>query len=136
MCNIQEEKQWDAYDALKAMLVLMEEKEFPSSARIIHSAVCQLQREPDFQHFIDEYLFALRGDFPFSKDLHTDLSNMEIAGLLSSPNPEFVKYTVCDKLNRVFEVHVKERFSEGELKTLDRMAQMFKQNISTQSVAA
>ena len=136
MCIVLEKKQWDAYDALKAMLALMESKEFPSSARVIHSAMCQIQQEPEFHCFVQEYLFAPRGDFPFSSVLQTDLSNMEIAGLLSSPNPEFVRYTVCDKLDRIFEIYVKGRFTQDELETLTRMAQVFEERVTANSCAA
>jgi hypothetical protein len=134
--SIEMKQQWKSYDVLKAMLALMGRKGFSASAPRVHQAVYNLAKKSEFVPFLGAYLFEQRGNFLFSKELQLDFSNMELAGLLSSPNPDFVNYMVCPKLAEVFETYVKPRFSEDEIEMLSQISKEFEDQVTSNSLAA
>lgn len=123
----QETATWTTFDAVKGMLaeIMVERDKIPASEPTLHAALKQLAEQEEYEPFIGNYLFEERGHFPFCRRFQADLSNMELAGLLSSLNPRFADYTFQPKLRKVYEKYTRPRFSKPELTTIKNMSRAF-----------
>jgi hypothetical protein len=118
-------QEWGAFDVIKGLFAFLDKKTIPSASAVIHSALYNLTQEDNYKEFLKEYVFEHRSYFPFSKDLHTDLLNLEQSGQLSTSNPDFIDYTIKPKLKRTFDLYTKSLFSEKEIVILEKMSKDF-----------
>ena len=115
-------QEWGAFDVIKGLFAFLEKGSISSASPVIHSALYNLTQKDKYKIFFKEYIFEHRSYFPFSKELHTDLLNLEQSGQLSTPNPDFIDYTVKPKLKNTFDLYTKSLFSEEEIAILEEMA--------------
>lgn len=118
-------KKWGSFDVIKGLFAFLERDSISSASPVIHNALYNLTLKGKYKKFLKEYIFEHRSYFPFSKELHTDLLNLEQSGQLSTPNPDFVDYTVKPKLKNTFDLYTKIFFSEEEITILQEMARDF-----------
>lgn len=116
---------WDAFEVLEGVLAHIEASTMPASVPALHNAFYALAQKRDFKAFVQGYLFQKRTGFYFSERLQTYLENMELAGLISSVNPDFDTYEIRDKLKLSFNEQAKRNFSKLELRALSKMAHEF-----------
>jgi hypothetical protein len=127
---------WDAFDVLEGVLAHVKANTLPASVPVVHNAFYALSRKKNFKPFVQGYLFQKRTGFFFSERLQMYLENMELAGLVSSVNPDFDTYEIRAKLRNTFNEQVKANFSKQELKILSQMAQEFYDKVCSEPPAA
>ncbi|MBC8418743.1 MAG: hypothetical protein H8E10_09145 [Desulfobacterales bacterium] len=116
---------WAAFDVIKGLFAFLNKDTISSASPVIHSALYNLTKKDKYKKFLKEYVFDHRSYFPFSRDLHTDLLNLQQSGHLSAQNPDFIEYTVNSKLKTTFELYTKNLFSEQEIAILKELAKDF-----------
>lgn len=117
---------WTAFDVVKAMLAfLVSMQRIPAAVPVIHTALHKLSQKKSYRKYLESYCFDTRSFFPFSRDLQVDLANMELAGLLSTVNPDLTEYLLHDRLSATFERYTKPLFTKEELQDLKRMSEEF-----------
>lgn len=119
------QRDWTAFDVIKGMLAKLDCDKICAATPAIHKAVHALAHKPEFQDMLAEYTFESRTFFPFSREIETDLSNLEMSGHLATPNPLLREYALTEKLRRTFEDYTAERFTQEELRVLEDMAEEF-----------
>lgn len=124
---------WTAFDVIKGMLSFADLGAIPASLSVLHTAVHKLSLKPEYKSFLADYVFEHRSPFPFSSDFQTDLVNLEQAGHLSTPNPDFIRYDLKPKLRNTFEKYGRRLFSEAELASLAQMARDFASELAEAS---
>lgn len=125
------ERAWTTFDVLKGILAFLGDAE-KISAEIprMHASIHKLARKKEFRELLSGYIFDQRSYFPYSRELQTDLLNLEMAGHLSVPNPALNQYQLTPKLVRTFEKHTAERFSDAQAELLKRMAARVRQDLA------
>lgn len=118
-------RKWSAFDVIKGLFAFLDKDTISSASPVLHNALYKLTQKDKYKEFFKEYIFEHRSYFPFSKELHTDLLNLEQSGQLSTPNPDFIDYTVKPKLKSTFDLYTKSLFSTEEIAILEEMAKDF-----------
>lgn len=124
---------WSSFDVIKGILSLAPEgqKNISCSIPVLHSAIYKLKTEDKYSKFFEEYLFEDRVHYKFSRGFQTDIGNLEMSGHLSTVNPDFVDYTIQEKLKNTFQLYTKKRFKTEEFSLLSEMANDFFAQINT-----
>jgi hypothetical protein len=117
------------FDTIKALLVFLTRDEVPARASILHSAIYELCKVKKWQPLLGGYFFEKRGSFPFSIELQSDLINLEQAGQLSTPNPDFVRYKRQPKLTNTFKRYGQSKFTAKEIASLKEMARALERTL-------
>lgn len=136
MGNNTRRREWTAFDVIKGMLAKLDCDKICAATPAIHRAVHALAQKPEFKDLLAEYTFESRTFFPFSREIETDLSNLEMSGHLATPNPLLREYALTEKLERTFEKYTAQRFTETELAILDDMAGAFLRELDKARQAA
>ena len=118
-------QEWGAFDVIKGLFAFLDKDTISSASPVIHGALYNLTKKDKYKKFLKEYVFEHRSYFPFSRDLHTDLLNLQQAGQLSAQNPDFINYIVNPKLKTTFGLYTKSLFSEQEIAILKELAKDF-----------
>ncbi|MBA4387436.1 MAG: hypothetical protein C0404_05605 [Verrucomicrobia bacterium] len=132
----QETQKWTSFDVVKGMLANLAVSDIPASIPRLHTALCQLQKQQAFARLLADYVFEDRSHFPFSRDFQTDLVNLEQSGHLSTSNPDFITYSIRQKLKTTFENYGKPLFTAEEGNLLKQMADEFEKALDLEPVSA
>ena len=123
MLKAESKKELETFDVLKWVLAsykTQKNDKISASLPELHDAIYQLTKEhPDLWQ---DYIFEQRPHFHYCRELEIDLSNLEMAGHLSTPNPELREYGLEEKLIKSFDTYGRPNFSEDELSNFQRMA--------------
>ena len=113
------------FDVVKGIFACLPKGRFTASAPILHDALWRLAASNEFGKYLRDYVFEERSYFHFCKAFEADLANMELAGLLATPNPDFTTYECRPKLKTTFDMRKASLFSASELDDLGKMATRF-----------
>ncbi|MGD0091317.1 MAG: hypothetical protein ABSE73_15475 [Planctomycetota bacterium] len=127
---------WTTFDVVRAILAHVIDKAQAISAEtpVLHGALYDLAKEDKFKPYLNDFTFEQRGDFPFSREFHTQLVALEMAGHLSCQNPDFVQYHILPKMKTHFQKRTKRFFTDEEIADIGVMADRFA--LATAPVAA
>lgn len=112
----------DSFDVMSAVFALTaaSRPKMPAATPIIHTALFELASQDPYRDLLEDYVFERRSYYPFSRDFQIDLTNMELSGLLATPNPDYQDFSFEAKLQKCLE-----GVSEEDRKLLQRMARDF-----------
>ena len=123
---VQSSREWGTFDVVKGMLALVPEgTSIPASEPVLHSALHRLSHSLAYRTLLSDYVFRRRSYFPFCSEFQTDLTNLEMAGHLSNPNPGLEGYELRPKLRLTFEKYTRRLFSDPEFKALRALSSKF-----------
>jgi len=122
---------WEPFDVIKGIFAYLPQRDsIPSSIPRLHEIVYNLAKRRDYKNFLQNYIFDYQSYFPYSREFQTDLINLQQAGLLESPNPDFRNYNIKERLKTTFKANAKEKFSDAEILLLQKMSKDFHKELS------
>lgn len=89
-------------DVITALLAYLP-KEFNNDAEKIHSIFYELKRDGKYNDLIGSLEFVQYERFPYSPLLGRILNRLQESRLLSSMNPEYLKYQIKDESRKAIE---------------------------------
>lgn len=131
------ERAWTTFDVLKGILAsLGDADKISAEMPRVHASIHKLAGRKEFRELLKGYVFDQRSYFPYSRELQTDLLNLELAGHLSVPNPALNQYQLTRKLVQTFAKDKTARFSDRQIDLLERMAACVRQDLTPSTESA
>ncbi|MCR4442089.1 MAG: hypothetical protein QHH10_07860 [Peptococcaceae bacterium] len=110
-----------AEDLIMALFSKLENDHIPKNHSVIHKAIYELKKNPEYEPFFKEFSFDVSGLIPYSRLLEEILNELETFCLLGTINPKYDTYFLNKKhLSKGYEV-----FPKTKKKIIDKMCKEF-----------
>lgn len=101
-------------DVIIRMLCEMKGNYLPKDPAIIHNAIFQLKRDPEFSELLKQFSFDEAGMNPYSELLDRVLFRLEASTLLGTLNPMYEKYELSSESKEQLLSKVSNKFKNNE----------------------
>jgi hypothetical protein len=125
----------DVLVGLLAEVRLREGDRFRADPVTVHSQFYKWREDPESSDLFREFVFDTRDYFPYSETLDRAFDGLQLAGYLERTNPRGTYYVITPTILKLFEEHIKSRFTADQLKTLEVLAGQFADGIKTEGRA-
>jgi hypothetical protein len=109
-------------------LILESSKEINSFKRSwteIHSFFYQMKKNDEFSNLFENFLFDNNGPYPYCEKIDEILSEFQLTGIISSPNPILKEYTINIK-KEIDEQNFSFNF---EIEKIKKLSTLFSKNL-------
>lgn len=108
-------------EIIMAIFSKLESRIIPKDPKIIHTAIYELKKDPNYGDLLEQFKFDCSGLYPFSDLLDRVIFRIESTCIISTHNPKYEKYELPkDTLLKVFN-----SFSKAKQEKILSMAEKF-----------
>lgn len=129
--SAKEVSKFSPMDVVSNVLVRSKVEEVPSDRKFLQTFFMTMKEQDNVSSLLEDFAFSEADIYPFSRELESLLTLLQLGGVIIMENPKFSKFRVNQKVREKILRKASGKFDERQQELLDELGQEFKKAVNT-----